>query len=157
MSSTDPPENSLPAPTVGALLRLAWLDFRRRLYDRVVSAGYGDLQPSHVLLFKYPTIEGLRPGELADHAGISKQGVNDLLRHLEASGYVELRTDRRDRRARRITLTARGKALMEYLYTASSEVSDELSQAVGRRRFESLRKTLVDLTSDQEPDGPPSI
>ncbi len=137
-------ENS-PPPTVGALLRLAWLAFRERIYAAVREAGYTDLQPAHVLLFRYPTIAGMRPSQLAEQAGMSKQGMNDLLRQLEARGYLELRPDPSDGRARLIILTERGSELMEFVRSVAHQVAEEWARAVGRRRFDTFRKTLQEL------------
>ena len=142
MSSTLDPD--VPPPTIGALLRLAWTSFRRRLFEAVRAAGYDDLQPVHVLLFRYPTIANLRPGQLAEEVGLSKQAINDLLRQLEAKGYIALQPDPSDRRARRITLTPRGKQLMEYVRATAHDIAEDWERAVGRRRFDAVRKTLLD-------------
>lgn len=137
-------ENLLP-PTIGALTRLAWLSFRERIYSAVRKAGYNDLQRVHVLLFRYPTIADMRPSELAEQMGISKQAINDLLRQLETKGYLELRPDPSDGRARLITLTARGSELMELTRAVAQDIAEEWAQRVGRRRYESLRQTLLQL------------
>lgn len=142
MSSTCDPR--LPPPSIGALLRLAWSSFRSRLFEAVRAAGYDDLQPVHVLLFRYPTIANLRPGQLAEEVGLSKQAINDLLRQLEAKGYIELQADPSDRRARRIVLTPRGSGLMEYVRTAANEIAQDWERTVGRSRFEAVRTTLLD-------------
>jgi DNA-binding MarR family transcriptional regulator len=134
-----------PPPTVGALMRLAWNEFRNRMYNVVREAGYVDLQPTHLLLFRYPTIIGARPTDLADQVGITKQAMNDLLRQLEDRGYIELRPDPTDKRAKRITLTKRGVALADLTRDAAQQVADEWSQAVGQKRFAAFRQTLADL------------
>src|SRR5215212_6338999 len=66
-------------PAIGALLRLAWQAVRERIYEGVLEAGYTDLSRSHVLLFRWPTIDGLRPSELAARNQLSRQAINDLL------------------------------------------------------------------------------
>ena len=142
MSSTFAPD--VPPPTIGALLRLAWSSFRRRLFEAVRAAGYDDLQPVHLLLFRYPTIANLRPGQLAEEVGLSKQAINDLLRQLEAKGYIALQPDPSDRRARRIILTPRGTQLMEHVRAAAHDIAEDWERAVGRRRFDAVRKTLLD-------------
>jgi DNA-binding IclR family transcriptional regulator len=43
----------------------------------------------------FPGPDGLRPGVLAERAGISKQAMNQLLRSLEGFGYVA-RSDAHD-------------------------------------------------------------
>jgi DNA-binding MarR family transcriptional regulator len=143
--SSVPAKGKLLPPTIGALARLFWLAFRERIYTAVLQAGYEDLQPTHLLLFRYPTIEGMRPTELANQMGISKQAINDLLRQLEAKGYLELRLDPSDGRARLITLTESGSELMELTRRVAQEVSDEYARLVGRKRFDALRKTLIFL------------
>lgn len=59
-------------------------------------AGYDDLNPAHVGLFRCPTLDGLRPTELADQHQITKQSINDLLRHLDQSGYLICKIDPAD-------------------------------------------------------------
>ena len=150
---SSPPDPEVPAPSIGALLRLAWTSFRRRLFEAVRAAGYDDLQPVHVMLFRYPTIADLRPGQLADEVGLSKQAINDLLRQLEAKGYVTLQPDPSDRRARRITLTPRGNELMEYVRAAAYEIAEDWERAVGRARFETVRRTLLDYVEADRARG----
>lgn len=135
---------SVAPPTIGALLRMAWTRFRRHMFESVRAAGYDDLQPVHVNLFRYPTIAGLRPGQLAEEAGLSKQAINDLLRQLEAMGYITLEPDPADRRARRIVLTPRGGELMECVRAAAYRIAEDWARAVGEERFEAVRRTLLD-------------
>jgi DNA-binding MarR family transcriptional regulator len=142
MSSTLDP--GVPPPSIGALLRLAWNSFRRRMFEAVRAAGYDDLQPVHVSLFRYPTIAGRRPGQLAEEAGLSKQAINDLLRQLEAMGYITLDPDPTDRRARRIVLTQRGSEVMECVRTAAALIAEDWARAVGGERLEVVRRTLLD-------------
>ena len=151
---SSPADPGVPAPSIGALLRLAWTSFRRRLFEAVRAAGYDDLQPMHVLLFRYPTIANLRPGQLAEEVGLSKQAINDLLRQLEAKGYLTLQPDPSDRRARRITLTPRGNELMEYVRSAAHEIAEDWERAVGRARFETVRRTLLDYIEANRSRGP---
>ncbi len=70
------------------MLRVVWQWVRDQLYEGVVAAGYEDLNPAHVGLWRYPGLDGLRPSQLADRVGITKQSVNDLLGHLERHGYL---------------------------------------------------------------------
>jgi DNA-binding MarR family transcriptional regulator len=139
---------------VGALLRLAWLAFREQMYSKVAEAGYTDLQRAHVALFRYPTIADLRPSQLAEQAGLSKQSMNDLLRQLEAKGYIKLRPDRADRRAKRIALTDRGSELMELVRSAARQVSEEWAAVVGQDRIGDVRATLLALLESEIGQSP---
>lgn len=156
MSSIFDPE-VLP-PTVGALLRLGWQSFRKKIFERVREAGFDDLQPVEVQLFRYPTIANLRPGQLAEEAGLSKQAVNDLLRQLDRKGYLVLKPDETDGRARLISLTPRGAELMELVRSASQEVMADWNEIIGRKRLNDLRLALIDILEAEragQTSGPP--
>lgn len=121
---------------------MAWQRIRRSIYAGVERAGYTDLHPAHVALFRYPGIEGLRPTQLAEQANLTKQSVNGLLRHLEHNGYVELRPDPEDARARLITFTPRGRELMDLVWRLAAQAELDFAQVVGERSFRELRAAL---------------
>ena len=52
---------SARTPYVGALMLAGWQWVREQVFDGVRAAGYDDLNPAHVALFRYPTLGGLRP------------------------------------------------------------------------------------------------
>jgi DNA-binding MarR family transcriptional regulator len=129
-------------PRVGALLRLAWQRIRDRIYSSVLDHGYDDLNPAHVALFRYEGLHGQRPTQLADSMQITKQSVNDLIRHLERCGYAELRSDPNDKRARLVYLTARGRGLEAAVQNCAREAESELEIELGRDRFRAFLNTL---------------
>src|SRR3974390_3824579 len=77
-----------PIRYIGAMTRVVWQWVRDEMYLGVVAAGYDDLNAAHVGLWRYPGLDGLRPSQLADRLGITKQSVNDLLGHMEQHGYL---------------------------------------------------------------------
>ena len=105
--------------------------FLDQIYTHVVAAGFGDLGRAHVGLFRYPTAAGHRPSELADRLQVSKQSVNDLLRDLEARGYLTREGDPTDGRARVVRLTDRGRALEDAVHegarAAQRSIAEELA------------------------------
>src|ERR1700674_2075783 len=111
-SKSSGPDGQRP-PYVGAMLGVVWQWVRVQLYAGVVAAGFDDLSAAHVALWRYPGLEGVRPSQLADRVGITKQSVNDLLGHLEGHGYLLRAPDSVDGRARVIQLTAKGRRLQE--------------------------------------------
>src|SRR6185437_7901979 len=88
--------NDRPPIQIGALLRLALDDLRRRIHEGVAAAGFDDVRPAHTTLFRWPGPDGRRPTEIAADVQISKQAVNDLLRDLEQRGYLERHPDPSD-------------------------------------------------------------
>ncbi len=151
-------------PYVGALLRVVWQWVRDQLYAGVVAAGYDDLSAAHVALWRHPGIEGLRPSQLADRAGITKQSVNDLLGHLERRGYLERVPDPTDGRARVIRLTPRGWQLGQTIYSEAGEAQRQIAEILGPRRFSQLLSSLQLLSeklswlaSSALPDQSPAL
>jgi DNA-binding MarR family transcriptional regulator len=129
-------------PRVGALLRFAWERVRERIYTGVRQDGFDDLNPSHVALFRYEGLEGKRPSQLTEQMQITKQSIHDLLRHLEACGYIEVRTDPNDKRARLINLTARGRKLGAAVQKYADAAELELEQNLGSKRFREFLAVL---------------
>ena len=124
---------------------MVWLAFRERIYAAVIEAGFTDLNRTHVLAIRYPTLEGVRPTELAEQMNLSKQAINDVMRHLERCGYVKLEPDPADRRARLIRFTPRGHELMEFVREASLRTTKEWAHLLGEDRMDEVKRALADL------------
>ena len=137
-----------PSPYVGAMLGSVWQWVRDQLYAGVVAAGYDDLNAAHVGLWRYPGLEGLRPSQLADRRGITKQSVNDLLAHLEQHGYLTRMPDPADRRARVIRLTSKGWRLQRTIYAEAGSAQLRIAELLGPRRFAQLYSSLELLTEE---------
>ena len=131
---------------IGAMLRVVWQWVRDQLHAGVVAAGYDDLNAAHVGLWRYPGLDGLRPSQLADQLGITKQSVNDLLGHLERRGYLERVSDSADGRVRMIRLTPRGWQLEQTIYAEARAAQMRIAEILGPRRFAQLHSSLELLT-----------
>jgi DNA-binding MarR family transcriptional regulator len=129
-------------PAIGGLLRLAWQAHRDRMFECLAGAGYPDVTRAQFALFRWPGVDGMRPGEVADLAGLSKQAVNDTLGELERSGYIERHHDPNDGRARIVRLTERGRALQAAAHQTSRTLEASWADTLGEERFASLRETL---------------
>jgi DNA-binding MarR family transcriptional regulator len=133
-------------PRIGALLRFAWQRIRERIYVGVRKDGYTDLNRAHVSLFRYEGLDGRRPSQLAESMQITKQSVNDLLRHLEKHGYLESVADTKDRRARLVRFTRRGRRLDSVVRTHAAAAERELAQELGEPAFHALYDTLLKIS-----------
>jgi|SRR5271165_3674196 len=138
--------NSQRSPYVGAMLRGVWQWVRDQLYEGVVASGFDDLNPAHVGLWRYPGLDGVRPSQLADWVGITKQSVNDLIGHLEGHGYLLRVPDSADGRARVIRLTSKGRRLEQTIYSAARAAQLQIAEILGPQRFAQLHSSLELLT-----------
>jgi DNA-binding MarR family transcriptional regulator len=137
-------------PAIGGLLRMVWLAHRDRIFRRIGERGYPELTRAQFALFRWPGVDGMRPTEVAELAGLSKQAVNDTLRELERQGYLGRHADPTDGRARIVRLTKRGHALQGAVHETSIEVEASWAAVVGDDRLAALRATLIDMLAASE-------
>ena len=105
----------MPARTtrenLGFLLAKASQRWNELLYERFVAAGFADVRPSYgSILIPLFEEDGLRMGELAARARLSKQTMTTMVRLLERDGLVERRADPSDGRAALVFLTERARS-----------------------------------------------
>ena len=129
-------------PKIGALLRLPWEAVTHRILRALHESGFDDIDAPQLAVLLWPGPEGMRPSDLAARMRVTKQALNYLLGDLERLGYLERHPDPDDRRARRIVLTDRGRALIPVIRGAVDDVEREWAEALGAARFAELRELL---------------
>ncbi len=129
-------------PAIGGLLRMAWQAHRDRMYRAITEGGHPEVTRAQFELFRWPGIDGLRPTDIAEWTGLSKQAVNDTLGDLERDGLLERHPDPDDGRARIVRLTERGRALYEAVFASSRQLEAQWSATLGERRMRALRASL---------------
>jgi DNA-binding MarR family transcriptional regulator len=134
-----------PRHFIGSLTRLVWQWVRQQIHAEVLAAGFDDLNPAHVALFRNPGLEGRRPGELADEMNITKQSVNELLGHLERRGYLVREVDPVDSRSRRLHLTGRGREISVVIVGAAEGAERAAGELIGEDRMAEVVAALTDL------------
>ena len=128
---------------IGALLRVPAQAIHRRIINELNAAGFGDLRVPHMAVLQFPGPDGVRPGILAERAGMSKQAMNQLLRSLDALGYVA-RSDAADEgRARIVRLTKRGRAAYVKIHEILREIEREWIAELGPKHFTQLKGLLL--------------
>ena len=100
-----PPSTLLRRENLGFLLAKATQRWNELLAERFRKAGYGQIRPSYgSLLVPLFEQDGLRLGELAKRARLSKQTMTTMVRLLERENLVRCRADEKDARATRVYL-----------------------------------------------------
>lgn len=128
---------------IGALLRVPAQAIHRRIIRELNAAGFEQLRVPHMAVLQFPGPDGVRPGELAERAGMSKQAMNQLLRSLEGLGYL-VRCDAPNQgRARLVSLTKRGRAAYSKIHDILREVEREWSAELGPKPYTQLKQLLL--------------
>lgn len=137
-------------PRIDGLLNLA-LDEAIGYLNGEVASGHPELRPAHLQLFRAGGIEGRRVTELAAQARMTKQAMHELVVRLESLGYLRREVDPADIRARRITLTERGRALEAEVTAASARLHVRWRETLGDELFTALWTALGTLTGQEVP------
>jgi len=139
MASSSKTEDML----IGALLRVPAQAIHRRIIKELNAAGFEELRVPHMAVLQFPGPDGVRPGTLAERAGMSKQAMNQLLRSLEGLGYIVRSDAPGEGRARIVHFTKRGRAAYSKVYDILRDIEREWSTELGPKRFTHLKELLL--------------
>lgn len=133
-------------PDLGALAVRLLLAVQGELFARLAEGGHRELRPRHGAVLAYLDEEGIRATELATLSGRHKQVVGRLIDEMERLGYVERRPDLRDRRAKLVVPTRRGRDAMRRADAITAEMERRHAAIAGSAdRYRRLRATLRDI------------
>jgi DNA-binding MarR family transcriptional regulator len=148
MPASEPTAGSaLSRDDLGFLLAKATQRWNELLAARFAAAGYSDIRPSYgsVLLPLFEQ-DGLRMGELARRARLSKQTMTAMIRRLERDGLIERRTDPSDARASLIFLTERSRRFKPVAAATLGELDALTRRCLGPQRIAAAKTVLRKLT-----------
>lgn len=147
MSSTPAPEPVLEAISfytgrlyynyvgvLGRLLKSAGL-------DRLITPGMGHI------LFALVQQDDQIISELSERTQLSNSTLTGMLQRMERSGLIRRRTDKRDRRAVRIRLTAKGRALQprcEAVVAQMEAIFQEQMSLAAVTEFRQSARTMIE-------------
>lgn len=142
----------LSGPTpLGSLLTAAGQRLALELNTALADAGYPDLRAAHAPVFMAIDPEGTRVTELAKRTKMTKQAVGELVRRLEARGYVDVVVDPSDRRVRRVQLTADGWQALTTGERVITAFDRWLEASIGLDQVTRLRSTLTAIAHTELP------
>ena len=122
----------------------AGLALNEQAAARLRAWGFGDLRVSHGFVVQHLVPGPLTVGELARRMEVSQQAASKAAGELEQLGYVERRPDPCDARARRLSLSARGRDAVAAARAARAATAAALAERLGSERVEMLRAVLLE-------------
>jgi len=136
---------------LGFLLALASRRWNETIEERFEKAGFAEVRASYgAVLVPLFEEDGLRLGELARRAHLSKQTMTTLARLLERDGLITREPDHTDARAIRVFLTKRAKAFEPAAESILENLASDLETALGRTRVRQLRGALANVVEQLE-------
>lgn len=133
---------------LGFLLAKASQRWNELLYERFSREGYAEVRPSYgSLLIPLFEEDGLRMGDLAARARLSKQTMTTMVRLLERDGLVRRQPDPSDARATRVNLARRAKSFRPVAAAVLSELDELVTSSLGAPRTRTTAKFLAELAA----------
>jgi len=131
-----------PGP-LARLFAMAYRSLVDDLHERLAARGWAGVRPAFgfVLLALRAGPVSLR--ELPGVLGTSKQAVSKLVEAMVAAGFAERASDPADSRAKRVQLSARGRALLADVEEIWAELERGWGELLGQDRLDGLRGDLV--------------
>ena len=128
---------------LGFLLAKASQHWNELLGKGFAERGFGEVRPSYgsVLLPLFEE-DGLRMGQIAERARLSKQTMTTMVRLCERDGLVYRERDPRDARAFHIYLTDRAKDFRPVARVILRELDAKVLATLGERQRSALARAL---------------
>jgi DNA-binding MarR family transcriptional regulator len=129
---------------IAAVLGLAM----KRLREGILldsESGFPGLRVSHYRLLELIPNSGARITDLAEIAGMTKQGLGQHVDYLQERGYTESERLPNDRRVRLVRRTGRGDEAVAFSQAAIARVEQEWRDQLGPDKYELVRSALIEL------------
>jgi DNA-binding MarR family transcriptional regulator len=131
---------------LGYLLAKASQRWNERLQEGFAAAGFPEVRASYgSVLIPLLEEDGLRIGEIARRARLSKQTMTTMVRLCERDGLVLREPDPDDRRATRVRLTAKAWRFQPVAERILAQLDGEATDALGYADVGELRRMLIAL------------
>ena len=129
---------------LGFLLAKASQRWNERLAEGFAGEGFPEVRPAYGSVL-VPLLEedGLRMGEIAHRARLSKQTVTTLVRLCEREGLVRRSPDPADGRARIVNLTPKARRFEPAAERVLARLERETIAALGARQAADTRRALA--------------
>jgi DNA-binding MarR family transcriptional regulator len=126
----------------GRLLLMGVINWQDVLVRGLQQRGFRGLRASHLNLLRHLDLVGTRITEIAERSRMSKQAVGQLVAICEAQKLVKTTSDSTDRRAKIVTFTDLGRAIIDTEREVMERIDAELKVVLGAKGFAELRRSL---------------
>lgn len=124
------------------MLRDALRAVELELLAGLAAAGYDELRPGHMLVFRHLDPSGMRVSELARDARVTRQAVAQVVAELEGLGLLEQHPDPADGRAKIVGYTARGRRGYRAAEGVFACIERRHAQVAGERALATTQRVL---------------
>ena len=153
------PQHPWRHENTGRLLLTSVTNWQDVLVRGLQMKGFRAFRASHMNVLRHIDLGGTRITEIADRSRMSKQAVGQLIAICETQKLVKTVSDATDRRAKIVTFTERGRAVIDAEREVMERMDAYLQALLGTKGFGDLRHSLMLLSEWSGPFAPekPSV
>ena len=119
------------------------------LHDRLAANGWPDVPRSWGFLLLAVRDGALSASELADHLGVTKQAVSQLVDAMQDARLITRTADEHDGRSKRIAITAKGRKLLRTVEAIYQELERGWAAVIGAAQLDAIRTSLITVLTDR--------
>jgi DNA-binding MarR family transcriptional regulator len=138
---------------LGLLMFIPYRAMEREVLDALAEAGFDDVTLAQARVFQRINPDGSRLTELAERSGLTKQAVSEVIPELEELGYVTREPDPRDKRAKIVKLTAKGRQATLTGRRLFAEIEAEWAEQFGDELLAALREAAERIAAAERGEG----
>jgi DNA-binding MarR family transcriptional regulator len=141
---------------IGWTLWRATLAWRKDFVAAMAAAGHGWFAQARGNILVHIGPSGIRQGDLAEKASLTKQAVQQFVDELVKDGIVMRTQDESDARARLVRLTPAGEAAMRDADRIKVQIETRWRDLLGDAGFATLDSALRQVIALSDPTALPS-
>jgi len=138
------------SPPLARLFAIAYSQLVDDLHDRVQRAGWQDVRPAFGVVLVAASERPTSIVEVASLMGVTKQAASKIVEVMVTGGYVKRAINADDRRQRSVSLTPRGRALLECVEQIHADLESQWATILGPAQVERMRRDLVRVLSTRD-------
>jgi DNA-binding MarR family transcriptional regulator len=109
-----------------------------------------DFKIAYMPLIMNIDLGGITNTDLAKRAGITKQGMSQVVKELEEKKYIKIEANPEDKRSSIIKLTEKGKSFVLTSRNCQKDFHAELQKFLGKEKFNMVIDTLFEVIDFHE-------
>ncbi len=130
---------------IGVDLWRAFKAYEAAMFEAVAQLGFDDVTVADSDVLVQIGRDGVSMVQIASARGVSKQSIQGQVKSLVARGYVEVKRDPKDARARCVIHTEKGRKLVAALSEVKLKLHAQVEAKLGPERAKNLRNMLVQV------------
>jgi len=118
--------------------------------EQLLAHNVDDFKLAYMPLIMNIGIAGITNTDLAKRAGITKQGMSQIVQELEEKKYIKIQANPDDKRSSIIYLTDKGKEFILTCRGRQKELHADLQKRFGKKKFEMVLDAMFEVVEYHE-------